>query len=159
MKNLFFQDQKEAWSPEKDQDLGWSHETDQDWQLQKGYSPEQLVQGLNSILLDYWQCTPFANNYPIPQLLISHNDNGTINISYIDGKVDDLDSVKGCSCWYTIDHEGMAHVKEFNEVLDLKDFRQLLGIAATIIQDVYGEFDIQKVTKLFFESNIQDKNH
>ena len=145
MKNLFFQDQKEAWCPEKDTD----------WQTQKVYSPEQLAQGLNSILLDYWQCTPFVNNHSIPQLLISHNDNRTVNVSYIDGKLDDLNSVKGCSCYYTIDHEGIAHVKEFNEVLDLKDLRQLLGMVATIIQDVYGEFDIPKVSKQFFETYLQ----
>ncbi len=114
-------------------------------------SPEKLANQLNAVLIDYWKCTPFANHHSVPQLLISLNDDGTVNISYIDGKLEDLDSVKGCSCWYTIDHEGMAHVKEFNEILDLKNLPHMTAVVATIIQDVYGPFDIQKAGKLFLE--------
>ena len=149
MKNLFHR---------KQEDSTVLYKSDKNWNCMTFDSPEHLARRLNDLLLDYWECTPFSTDHSVPTILVSTNEDGTANFSYIDGQLEDLDSVKGCSCWYTIDHEGMAHVKEFNEVLDLKDFRQLLGIAATIIQDVYGEFDIQKVTKLFFESNIQDKN-
>ncbi len=107
MKNLFFKDQ------------GGStvlYKSDNDWDCMTFDSPEHLVRRLNDLLLCYWEGTPFSKSHPIPTILMSINDDETANFSYIDGNLDDLESVKGCSCWYTVDHDGMAHVKEFNEV-------------------------------------------
>ncbi len=142
MKNLFHREKE---------DSTVLYKSDQNWDCMTFDSPEHLARRLNDLLLDYWECTPFSKNHSVPTILMSTNDDGTANFSYIDGQLEDLDSVKGCSCWYTIDHQGMAHVKEFNEVLNLKNLPHMTAVAATIIQDVYGPFDIQKAGKLFLE--------
>ena len=108
----------------------------------KGVNPERLTKAFNNIFLLYWECTPFKDEHKVPTMLMSINDDKTANFSYIDGDPDDLESVKGCSCWYTVDHDGYAHVKEFNEVLDLKNAVHVNAIAATIVRDIFGNFDI-----------------
>ena len=127
------------------------YKPDQKFNVYQDVNPESLTKAFNNIFLLYWECTPFSKNHSVPTILMSRNDDGTANFCYIDGQLEDLDSFKGCSCWYTIDHEGMAHVKEFNEVLNLKNLPHITAVAATIIQDVYGPFDIQKAGKLFLE--------
>ena len=108
-----------------------------------------MVKTFNNIFLDYWECTPYKEIYKVPTILLSINDDKTANFSYIDGNINDLKSVKGCSCWYTVDHQGLAHVKEFNEILDLKNLIHMHIIAATIIKDVFGPFDMKKAGEIF----------
>ena len=127
------------------------YESDKSWDCMTFDSPEHLAKRLNDLLIDYWECTPFSKEHSVPTFLLSMNDDGTVNFSYIDGKFEDPHSVKGVSCWYTIDHEGMAHVKEFNEVLNLKNLPHMTAVVATIIQDVYGEFDIQEAGQKFLK--------
>ena len=129
---------------------------DERFNVYKGVNPERLTKAFNNIFLLYWECTPFSKDHPIPTILVSNNDDGTANFSYIDGKLEDPESVKGCSCWYTVDHDGMAHVKEFNEVLNLKNLPHMTAVVATIIQDVYGEFNLQKSGKQFLNKLIEE---
>ena len=87
---------------------------------------------------------------------MSINDDKTSNFSYVDGDPNDLESVKGCSCWYRVDHNGYAHVKEFNEVLDLKNAVHINAIAATIIRDIFGDFDIAEAGQKFINNMLQE---
>ena len=119
-------------------------------------SPEHLVRRLNDLLLSYWECTPFSKDNPIPTILMSINDDETANFSYIDGKSEDPESVKGCSCWYTVDHDGFAHVKEFNEILDMKNVVHVNAIAATIIRDIFGDFDIPEASQKFINNLLEE---
>lgn len=140
MQNLFFKDSKINTH---------NYQVDNQWSFYKDASPEHLVKTFNNIFLDYWECTPYKEIYKIPTILLSINDDKTANFSYIDGNINDLKSVKGCSCWYTVDHQGLAHVKEFNEILDLKNLIHMHIIAATIIKDVFGPFDMKKAGEIF----------
>lgn len=64
-----------------------------------------------------------------PTCMNSDNGDGRINMSY---------SMAG-SCFYTIDHHGIAICKEFpNEYLDLEDYEVMLGVAGTIYKDITG---------------------
>ena len=87
---------------------------------------------------------------------MSINDDKTANFSYVDGDPDDLASVKGCSCWYTVDHDGYAHVKEFNEVLDLKNAVHINAIAANIIRHIFGNFDVAKAGEIFINNMLEE---
>ena len=147
MKNLFFK--KHGGSTVQ-------YTSDKNWDCITFDSPEHLIRRLNDLLLCYWECTPFSKEHPIPTILVSNNDDGTANFSYIDGKLEDLESVKGCSCWYTVDHDGMAHVKEFNEVLNLKNLPHMTAVVATIIRDVYGEFNLQKAGQQFLSKLVEE---
>lgn len=65
----------------------------------------------------------------LPTCMNSDNGDGRINMSY---------SLAG-SCFYTIDHHGIAICKEFpNEYLDLEDYQVMLGVAGTIYKDITG---------------------
>ncbi len=147
MKNLFFKEQENSTV---------QYKSDKNWDCMTFDSPEHLVRRLNDLLLCYWECTPFSKDNPIPTILMSCNDDGTTNFSYIDGNLDDLESVKGCSCFYTVDHDGMAHVKEFNEVLNLRNLPHMTAVVSTIIRDVYGEFDLQKAGKQFLSKLVEE---
>ena len=50
----------------------------------------------------------------------------------------------------------MAHVKEFNELLNLKNLPHMTAVAATIIRDVYGEFDLQKAGQQFLSKLVEE---
>ena len=147
MKNLFFKNSKVA---------SHNYATDNKWSLFKGVSPEDLVKNFNNIFLLYWECTPHKYNQNVPIILVSINDDKTANFSYINGDPDDLASVKGCSCWYTVDHDGFAHVKEFNEILDMKNVVHVNAIAATIIRDIFGDFDIPKASQKFINNLLEE---
>ena len=147
MQNLFFKDSKINTH---------NYQVDNQWSFYKDASPEHLVKTFNNIFLDYWECTPYKDIYKVPTILLSINDDKTANFSYVDGDPDDLESVKGCSCWYTVDHEGYAHVKEFNEVLDLKNAVHINAIAATIIRDIFGNFDIAEAGQIFINNMLKE---
>ena len=147
MKNLFFKEQGGSTV---------QYKSDKHWDCMTFDSPEHLVRRLNDLLLSYWECTPFSKEKPIPTILMSINDDETANFSYIDGKLEDPESVEGCSCFYTVDHDGMAHVKEFNEVLNLKNLPHMTAVVATIIRDVYGEFNLQKAGQQFLSKLVEE---
>ena len=147
MQNLFFKDSKINTH---------NYQVDNQWSFYKDASPEHLVKTFNNIFLDYWECTPYKDIYKVPTILLSINDDKTANFSYVDGDPDDLESVKGCSCWYTVDHEGYAHVKEFNEVLDLKNAVHINAIAATIIRDIFGNFDMAEAGQIFINNMLKE---
>jgi len=70
---------------------------------------------------------PKFNKEDLPRCLNSNNGDGRHNMSY-----------EG-SCFYTIDHGGIAICKEFpNEDLDLSDDNTLVAVAATIYSDITG---------------------
>ena len=89
-------------------------------------------------------------------MLMSINEDKTSNLSYVDGDPDDPASVKGCSCWFTVDHDGYAHVKEFNEVLDLKNAVHINAIAANIIRHIFGNFDVAKAGEIFINNMLEE---
>lgn len=65
----------------------------------------------------------------LPLCLNSDNEDGRINMSY------DLPS----SCFYTIDHHGVAVCREYpNEYLDLRNYEAMLAVAGTIYKDITG---------------------
>ena len=87
---------------------------------------------------------------------MSINDDKTANFSYFEGDPDDLASVKGFYCWYIVDHDVYAHVKEFNEVLDLKNAVHINAIAATIIRDIFGNFDMAEAGQIFINNMLKE---
>ena len=131
---------------------------DERYNVYQGVNPENLTKAFNNIFLLYWECTPFKEEHKVPTMLMSINDDETANFSYIDGDPDDLESVKGCSCWYKVDHDGYAHVKEFNEVLDIKNAVHINAIAATIIRDIFGDFDIAEAGQIFIKNLLEESN-
>ena len=149
MKNLFFKNSKVA---------SHNYATDNKWSLFQDVSPENLIKNFNNIFLLYWECTPYKYNQNVPMILVSVNDDETANFSYIDGDLNDLESVKGCSCWYTVDHDGFAHVKEFNEILDMKNIVHVNAIAATIIRDIFGDFDMAEAGQKFINNMLQESH-
>ena len=110
---------------------------------------------LNNIVLDIWALTPFASSNPVPIMLSSENEDGTINISYCIGTPDKPDRSKE-SYFYSIDHNGTVSVMESNEILNLNDAQHLLAIATTIIRDVYGDYNTKEVIREYFESIVGD---
>ena len=50
-----------------------------------------------------------------------------------------------------VDWNGGAYVKETNEFVVFKDWKQFPFIAATIIQDVFGPYDHENATKALGE--------
>ena len=131
---------------------------DERFNVYQGVDPESLAKAFNNIFILYWECTPFAEEHKLPTILMSINDDKTSNFSYVDGDPNDLESVKGCSCWYTVDHNGYAHVKEFNEVLDLKNAVHINAIAATIIRDIFGDFDMAEAGQKFINNMLQESH-
>ena len=129
---------------------------DERFNVYQGVNPERLTKAFNNIFLLYWECTPHKYNQDVPIILVSVNDDKTANFSYIDGNPDDLASVKGCSCWYTVDHDGFAHVREFNEILDLKNVVHVNAISATIIRDIFGDFDIPEASQKFINNLLEE---
>ena len=132
------------------------YRSDERFNVYKGVNPERLTKAFNNIFLLYWECTPFKDEHKVPTMLMSINDDKTANFSYVYGDPDDLESVKGCSCWYTVDHEGYAHVKEFNEVLDLKNAVHINAIAATIVRDIFGNFDMAEAGQIFINNMLKE---
>ena len=134
------------------------YRTDKRFNVYQGVNPESLTKAFNNIFILYWECTPFAEKHKLPTILMSINDDKTANFSYVEGDPNDLESVKGCSCWYTVDHDGYAHVKEFNEVLDLKNAVHINAIAATIIRDIFGDFDMAEVGQKFINNMLKESH-
>ena len=137
MQNLFFKDSKINTH---------NYQVDNQWSFYKDASPEHLVKTFNNIFLDYWECTPYKEIYKVPTILLSINDDKTANFSYIDGNIM-FKSVKVVLLVYIVTR--LAHVKEFNEILDLKNLIHMHIIAATIIKDVFGPFDMKKAGEIF----------
>jgi hypothetical protein len=129
---------------------------DERFNIYQGVNPESLTKAFNNIFILYWECTPFAEEHKLPTILMSINNDKTANFSYVDGDPNDLESVKGCSCWYTVDHDGFAHVKEFNEILDMKNMVHVNAIAATIIRDIFGDFDMAEAGQKFINNMLQE---
>jgi len=70
----------------------------------------------------------------LPVCMNSDNQDGRINMSYED------------SCFYTIDHHGIAVCREFpNEFLDLSDYEVMRTVAATIYRDITGNQDLDDI--------------
>ena len=112
------------------------------------------AQKLNNLLLGFWEFTPFAEKKSVPVCLASKNEDGTINISYCCGTKEKPEPP--ASCYYRIEQDGKAYVKESNEVLDLNETEQLFAVIYTIISDLYGEFDGAEVMKKFMDNITKD---
>ena len=127
------------------------------WYMLKGPDPTRdswtWLHRLNTTVCNLWQSAPVLQkaseicaekSIPIadavelafesvgavalPDCGTSNNQDGRYNISY-----------KG-SCYYTIDHYGVAICKEFpNELLDLSDYETMKRVAATICKDINGD--------------------
>ena len=132
------------------------YRTDERFNIYQRVNPESFTKAFNNIFILYWECAPFAEEHKLPNILISINDDRTANFSYIDGDPNVLESVKGSSCWYTVDHDGYVHVKEFNEVFDLKNAVHINAIAATIIRDIFGDFDMAEAGQKFINNMLQE---
>ena len=70
MKNLFFKDRGASTI---------QYTSDKHWDCMTFDSPEHLVRRLNDLLLSYWECTPFSKEKPIPTILMSINDDETLD--------------------------------------------------------------------------------
>ncbi len=116
-------------------------------QAESGKPPRELVLLLHNVLCDFWRFTPFANE-PIPRCQISENDDGSVNFSYqlMSGGAKDGQ----LSLFYTVDFRGLAICRETGEELNLNEDQILGGVVATIIQDIYGNYDIQKASRDFY---------
>ena len=101
---------------------------------------------LNGMLLEIWSLTPFQSSNSVPTQLLSHNDDGSVNVSYSVGEVAP-DAIKLLSCFYQIKEDGVVHVQDTGEWLDLKSEQHLIAIIYTIIHDLYGDHDFQAVLR------------
>ena len=101
---------------------------------------------LNGMLLEIWSLTPFQSSNSVPTQLLSHNDDGSVNVSYSVGNVAP-DAIKLLSCLYQIKEDGVVHLQDTGEWLDLKSEQHLIAIIYTIIHDLYGDHDFQAVLR------------
>ncbi len=113
-------------------------------------SIETHITRVNSLLLKFFELTPFAKEEAIPIMQTSTNEDKTVNFSYSRGsKGNPLPPV---SCFYTVLHDGKVKVKDKNEVLNLNDSLHLLAVISTIIRDIYGDYDAESAASNFIKS-------
>ena len=99
---------------------------------------------LNGMLIDIWSLTPFQASNSVPTQLLSHNEDGSVNVSYSIGNMAP-DAIRLLSCFYQIKEDGVVYVQDTGEWLDLKSEQHLIAIIYTIIHDLYGDHDFQAV--------------
>ncbi len=144
--------------PQLDQNIENTYDSKQSNIFTSGDSAETHAKRLNNLLLEFWEFTPFLEDNPVPVCLASKNEDESINISFCGGTLENKDYSKK-SCFYRIDQEGMAHVKESNEVLNLNDLHQIYGIIYTIIADMYGEYDGNEVMEKLTNNKNQSEDN
>ena len=106
-----------------------------------------VAQGMDSWVKKLMTKTSFIESDP-PQLHINDIEDGRQEVFW--GNKDSTWK-HGRSCTYLIDWNGGACVKETNEFVVFKDWKQFPFIAATIIQDVFGPYDHESATKALGE--------
>ncbi len=141
-----------------DQNIENTYDSKQSNIFASGDSAETHAERLNNLLLEFWEFTPFSEDNPVPVCLASKNEDKSINISFCGGTLENKDYSKK-SCFYRIDQEGMAHVKESNEVLNLNDLHHIYGIIYTIIADMYGEYDGNEVMEKLTNNKNQTEDN
>ena len=90
---------------------------------------EKYLMMLNNMVCNIWTQYELTKDIDLPSCLNSKNDDGSLNVSYPG------------SCMYKIDWTGKTICEEFpNEDLDISAFKDLCVVAATIVQDITGNF-------------------
>lgn len=106
-----------------------------------------VAQGMDSWVKKLMTKTSFIESDP-PQLHINDIEDGRQEVFW--GNKDSTWK-HGRSCTYLVDWNGGACVKETNEFVVFRDWKQFPFIAATIIQDVFGPYDHESATKALGE--------
>lgn len=109
---------------------------------------------LNNLLSKFWEFTPFSESNPLPTMLCSKNEDGTLNFSYCPKPLEEESPPSKVSCLYIIQHDGKVKVEESKEVLDLNEIAQTFAIIATIITDLYGPFDAESAHKKLMQKEL-----
>ena len=81
--------------------------------------------------------SPFTEE-PDPTLIKEDNEDGRLSAIWGNPKAN---AGTGHSYTYLVDFEGDAYVKEFEGLISFSDEDKAPYIAATIVQDIYGEYD------------------
>lgn len=106
-----------------------------------------VAEGMDSWVKKLMTKTSFNESDP-PELHINDIEDGRQEVFW-----GNKDSVwkQGKSCTYLVDWNGGAYVKETNEFVVFKDWKQFPFIAATIIQDIFGPYDHKSATNALGE--------
>lgn len=106
-----------------------------------------VAEGMDSWVKKLMTKTSFNESDP-PELHIKDIEDGRQEVFW-----GNKDSVwkQGKSCTYLVDWNGGAYVKETNEFVVFKDWKQFPFIAATIIQDIFGPYDHKSATNALGE--------
>ena len=90
---------------------------------------EKYFMMLDNMVCNIWTQYELTKDIDLPSCLNSKNDDGSLNVSYPG------------SCMYKIDWTGKTICEEFpNEDLDISALKDLCVVAATIVQDITGDF-------------------
>lgn len=112
---------------------------------------------LNQRVLALWRLTTYGEkNGKLIQYLRSERGGDTY-ASWCHPDGDPMGDRKKESCYYLVDSDGIALVREFNECLDLTNEQDLHAAAMTIIQDVIGDIDMKTLSEIFYE-NVFNKD-
>ena len=116
---------------------------------------EEWVSRLNNYVLRLWEFTPFADDYAEPvQLMFSpwEEDRQTKVLSYRHPSGNhEMSKRISESCYYYIDRDGTAYVREYNEALDLGCRQTRATVACTIIRDVMGDYNMGETLNRYID--------
>ena len=111
---------------------------------------------LNHRVLALWSITEWGDKYQNPIQFLRSQGGGFVIASWCHPEVNPMEEHGKESCYYFISDDGIAVVREFNEYLNLVSETDLIAAAMTIIKDVMGEFDMEKVSSAFYEQILAD---
>lgn len=105
---------------------------------------------LNSRVVALWKLSEWAieGRGCIQYLRSERGDNTYASWCHPEG--DPAGDRKEESCYYLIDSDGVAVVREFNECLNLTNEQDLHAAAMTILKDVMGGYDMDRLSSSFY---------
>ena len=105
---------------------------------------------LNKRVLDLWNLTEWSNKFAKPIQFLRSESGQFVVASWHHPDGDSLGDRGKESCFYLIANDGVVIIREHNEVLNLSNEIDLNAAAMTIIKDVMGEYDMNKISKVFY---------